>query len=166
MTDHDTSTDGGRPVRNRHTGPGRCDTVSVAAATAALLSVPCVDDLTPADVQTVALDKARNQTCRAAESCHVALGRDADTASREARAAFDALCDVLRLADCSCDDSPAGYRVLAAAVADTVESVARCLRAWSGPAVPWEVGPDKTTVLHLRRAAAETTTVTGALATR
>ena len=113
-----------------------------------------------------ALDTACTQVCRAVESWYVALGRDADTASWEARAAFDDLCDVLQLADCSCGDPAAGYRVLAAAVADTVESIVRYLRTWSGPPVPWEAGPDQTTVLHLRRAAAEMTTVTGALSTR
>ncbi|SFA41664.1 hypothetical protein SAMN05444374_102107 [Rhodococcoides kroppenstedtii] len=172
-------------MRTRHTGPGRCDTAPVAAATAALLAVPWGDDLTPADVQTVAfalrlvhrtvdadpvlagaLDTARDQVCRAAESWYVALGRDADAASWEARAAFDDLCDVLQLADCSCGDPAAGYRVLAAAVADTVESIVRYLRARSGPPVPWEAGPDQTTVLHLRRVATEMTTVTGALSTR
>lgn len=114
----------------------------------------------------VALETARTQVCRAAESWYAALGRDADTASWEARAAFDDLCDVLQLADCSCDDPAAGYRVLAAAAADTVESIVRYLRARSGPPVPWEAGPDQITVLHLRQAAAEMTTVTGALSTR
>ena len=172
-------------MQTKHTEPGRCDTAAVAASAAALLAVPWGDYLAPADVQTVAfalrlvhrtvdaapvlagaLDTARTQVCRAAESWYVALGRDADTASWEARAAFDDLCDVLQLADCSCGDPAAGYRVLAAAVADTVESIVRYLRTWSGPPVPWETGPDQTTVLHLRRAAVEMTTVTGALSTR
>lgn len=172
-------------MQTKHTGPGRCDTAPVAAAAAALMSVPWGDDFRPADVQTVAfalrlvhrtvdadpelagaLESARTHVCCAAESWYVALGRDADAASWEARASFDDLCDVLGIADCSCDDPGTGYRVLAAAVADTVESIVRCLRAWSGPAVPWEAGPDQTTVLHLRRAAAEMTAVTGALATR
>ena len=143
------------------------------------------DYLTPADVQTVAfalrlvhrtvdadpvlagaLETARGQVCRAAESWYAALGRDADTVSREGRAAFDDLYDVLRLTDCSCGDAAAGYRVLAVAVADTVKSVVRCLMTWSGPPVRWEAGPDQTTALHLRRAAAEMTTVAGALSTR
>ncbi|MBY6368073.1 hypothetical protein [Rhodococcoides corynebacterioides] len=172
-------------MQTKHTEPARCDTAAVAASAAALMVVPWGDDLTPADVQTVAfalrlvhrtvdtdpvlagaLDTARTQVCRAAESWYVALGRDADTASWEARAAFDDLCDVLQLADCTCEDPAAGYRVLAAAVADTVESIVRYLRARSGPPVPWEAGPDQTTVLHLRRAAAELTTVTGALSAR
>jgi hypothetical protein len=172
-------------MQTRHTEPGRCDTAPVAAATAALLSVPWGDDLTPADVQTVAfalrlvhrtvdadpllagaLETARGQVCRAAESWYVALGRDADTAAGEARAAFDDLCDVLQLADCTCDDTAAGYRVLAVAIADTVKSVVRYLMVRSGPPVPWEAGPDRTTMLHLRRAAAEMTTVTGALSAR
>jgi len=101
--------------------------------------------------------------CRAAESWYTALGRDADAASWEARAAFDDLCDILQLADCTCENPAGGYRVLAAAVADTVESIVRYLRTWFEPPVPWEAGPDQTTVLHLRRAAAELTTVTGAL---
>lgn len=172
-------------MQTKHTEPGRCDTAAVAASAAALMAVPWGDHLTPADVQTVAfalrlvhrtvdadkelagaLDAARTQVFRAAESWYAALGRDADTASWEARAAFDDLCDLLHLADCSCEDPAVGYRVLAAAVADTVESIVRYLRTWSGPPVPWEAGLDQTTVLHLRRAAAELTTVTGALSTR
>ncbi|AMY19581.1 MULTISPECIES: hypothetical protein [Nocardiaceae] len=172
-------------MQTKHTEPGRCDTAAVAAATAALLSVPWGDHLAPADVQTVAfalrlvhrtvdadpelagaLETARGHVCRAAESWYAAVGRDAGTAAWEARAAFDDLCDVLQLADCTCEDPAAGYRVLAAAVADTVESVVRYLRSRSGPPVPWEAGPDQTTVLHLRRAAAEMTTVTGALSAR
>ena len=172
-------------MRARHTGAGRCDTAPVAAATAALLAVPWGDDLTPADVQTVAfalrlvhrtvdadpklagaLETARTQVCRAAESWYVALGRDADTASWEARAAFDDLCDVLQLADCTCDDPEAGYRVLAAAIAETVGSITRYVRAWSGPPVPGEAGPGDVTMLHLRRVAVEMTTVTGALSAR
>ncbi|MBT1190466.1 hypothetical protein [Rhodococcoides kroppenstedtii] len=157
----------------------------MAASAAALMAVPWGNHLTPADVQTVAfalrlvhrtvdtglvlasaLDTARTQVCRAAESWYVALGRDADTASWEARAAFDDLCDLLHLSDCTCEDPATGYWVLAAAVADTVESIVRYLRARIGPPVPWEAGPDQTTVLHLRRAAAELTTVTGALSAR
>ncbi|MBT1193886.1 hypothetical protein [Rhodococcoides kroppenstedtii] len=172
-------------MQTKHTEPGRCDTAAVAASAAALMAVPWGDHLTPADVQTVAfalrlvhrtvdadpllagaLETARTQVCRAAESWYVSLGRDADAASWEARAAFDDLCDVLQLSDCTCEDPAAGYRVLAAAVADTVESIVRYLRIRSGPPVPWEAGPDQTTVLHLRRAAAEMTTVTGALSTR
>ncbi len=172
-------------MQTKHTEPGRCDTAAVAAAAAALMAVPWGDHLTPADVQTVAfalrlvhrtvdadpklagaLDTARTQVCRAAESWYAALGRDADTASWEARAAFDDLCDLLRLSDCTCEDPATGYRVLAAAIADTVESIVRYLRTWSGPPVPWETGPDQTTVLHLRRVAVEMTTVTGALSAR
>lgn len=172
-------------MRTRHTGAGRCDTAPVAAAAAALLSVPWGDDLAPADVQTVAfalrmvhrtvddepglaaaLDTARNQTCRAAESWYADLGRDADVASWEARAAFDGLCDVLSIADCTCDELDTGYRVLAAAIADTVGSITRYLQDRSGPPVPWEVGPGDVTMLHLQLTAGELATVTGVLLAR
>lgn len=172
-------------MRTRHTGTDRCDTAPVAAATAALLAVPWGDDLTPADVQTVAfalrlvhrtvdgdaglaaaLETARSQVCRAAESWYADLGRDADAASWEARAAFDDLCDVLSIVDCTCDELDTGYRVLAAAIADTVGSITRYVQDRSGPPVPWEAGPGDVTMLHLQLIAGELATVTGALLAR
>lgn len=169
-------------MRTRHTRPGRCNTAPVAAAAAAMLSVPWSDDLTPADVQTVAfalrlvhrtvdadpvlagaLETARSQVCRAVESWYADLGRDADAASWEARAAFDDLCDVLSITDCTCDDPETGYRVLAAAIADTVSSITRYVQNRSGPPVPWEAGPGDVTMLHLQLIAGELATVNGAL---
>lgn len=172
-------------MQTKHTGPGRCDTAPIAAAAAALMSVPWGEDLTAVDVQSVAfalrlvhrtvdadpelaaaLDTARTHFSRAAESWYTDLGRDADTASWEARAAFDELCDVLQLADCSCEAPVTDYRALAVVVADTVKSIVRYLRDRSGPPVPWEAEPDDATMLHLLVAAGELATVTGALLAR
>ncbi|WP_074921955.1 hypothetical protein [Rhodococcoides kroppenstedtii] len=113
------------------------------------------------------LDSARHHLVSATELWYGSAGRTFDDAAREAKAVFADLYEILELSECTCEDPDLGYRVLAAALADTVESMVRFLRTvQQGPPTPGEVRPDATTVLHLRRAAAELTSAIGAITNR
>ena len=133
----------GKSVHFLHSGHNRCGTALVSAATSALLTVSW-EPPTPAGLQTLAfglrfvrrtveadapltaaLDSARNYTLRAADSWYAARNNDAELAAWEGRIAFDELCDILQLCECTCDRPDEGYAAFAAVVSDTVGAITR-----------------------------------------
>ncbi|WP_307091016.1 hypothetical protein [Rhodococcus sp. SORGH_AS_0301] len=153
----------------------------MAAAAAVMMTVPW-SSLVPVDLHSFAfalrlvrntvtvaspltdgLDVAHDALERAAGSWYTQLDRHPDAAAMEARGAFDELCDVLSLSDCTCADAALDRRVLRAAVSDAAGALMEFVAVRSGPPVPWEVGPDAVTLGHLMVAGSALSTVIAAL---